>query len=120
MENISSGFEMEEASGSEGTRKPSTTSQGKGDYHEEMDAKRFENWFSGQLLPNIPPNSVIVIDNASYHTKQENKVPTKSSRKDLMTDYLTKMGVTFEKKMDKGKTVRRNCKSAIGSRIHRK
>ena len=27
MENISSGFEMEEASGSEGTRKPSTTSQ---------------------------------------------------------------------------------------------
>ena len=27
MENISSGFEMEEASGSEGTQKPSTTSQ---------------------------------------------------------------------------------------------
>ena len=39
-----------------------------GDYHEEMDHNRFCKWFEEQLLPNIDPNSVIVIDNAPYHT----------------------------------------------------
>lgn len=35
------------------------------DYHEDMDSQLFENWFRDQLLPNIPENSVIVMDNAS-------------------------------------------------------
>lgn len=40
------------------------------DYHNQMKATVFEEWSRGQLLMNIPPNSVIVMDNASYHIMQ--------------------------------------------------
>ena len=45
------------------------------DYHDEMNSEHFIEWFT-QLLPNIPPTSVIVLDNASYHNKQKDKPPT--------------------------------------------
>ena len=38
-----------------------------GDYHGQMNADQFQKWFSKMLLPNIPPNSIIIMDNASYH-----------------------------------------------------
>ena len=41
-----------------------------GDYHDEMNSEHFIESFTPQLLPNIPPTSVIVLDNASYHNKQ--------------------------------------------------
>ena len=51
------------------------------DYHEKMDSDRFFKWFKEQLLPNIPPNSYIVMDNASYHSRELNKAPTSNSLK---------------------------------------
>ena len=45
-----------------------------GDYHEEMDSARFEKWFTEQLLPNIIPNSVIIMDNAPHHSVKFEKV----------------------------------------------
>ncbi|KAM7287678.1 uncharacterized protein ISCGN_031369 [Ixodes scapularis] len=42
--------------------------KGNGDYHEEMNGARFEKWFTEKLLQNLRPNSVIVMDNASYHS----------------------------------------------------
>ncbi|KAH8037159.1 hypothetical protein HPB51_008841 [Rhipicephalus microplus] len=39
-----------------------------GDYHTEMDGPRFEKWFGEQLLPDIKPCSVIVMDSAPYHS----------------------------------------------------
>lgn len=41
------------------------------DYHEDMTADLFEKWVEQQLLQNIPPNSVIIMDNASYHSRQK-------------------------------------------------
>ena len=41
------------------------------DYHDQMTGEVFYTWFSYNLLPNLPPNSVIVMDNASYHSVQE-------------------------------------------------
>ena len=41
-----------------------------GDYHDEMNSERFEEWFRDQLMPNIQPNTLIVIDNASYHSRR--------------------------------------------------
>jgi hypothetical protein len=38
-----------------------------GDYHGNLNQKLFTKWFRNQLLPNIPENSLIVMDNASYH-----------------------------------------------------
>lgn len=39
-----------------------------GDYHENMDAEHFEEWFS-KVLTKMQPNDVIVLDNASYHSR---------------------------------------------------
>ena len=38
-----------------------------GDYHANMNWRLFSNWFSEKLLPNIPDNSIIIMDNAAYH-----------------------------------------------------
>lgn len=46
-----------------------------GDYHEEMDSARFERWFA-MLLQNVPEGTVIVMDNAPYHSKRLDSIPT--------------------------------------------
>jgi hypothetical protein len=52
------------------------------DYHDVMDSKRFEKWFQDQLLPNIRPGSVIVMDNAAHHSRKFELLPTTSWRKE--------------------------------------
>ena len=36
-----------------------------------MDSRLFEFWFSNQLLPSLDKGSVIVMDNASFHSKKK-------------------------------------------------
>ncbi len=38
-------------------------------YDGTMDSNLFEAWFEAQLLPSLPKNSVVVMDNASFHRK---------------------------------------------------
>ena len=38
-----------------------------GDYHSDMNYANYEKWLKERLIPNLPQNSVIVIDNAPYH-----------------------------------------------------
>ena len=38
--------------------------QTSGDYHREMNSTDFEKWISEMAIPNLPPASVIVMDNA--------------------------------------------------------
>ena len=38
-------------------------------YDGAMDSTLFELWFEQCLIPELPPNSVIVMDNASFHRK---------------------------------------------------
>lgn len=63
------------------------------DYHNQMNSKVFEDWFRNQLLPNISPNSVIVMDNASYHSVKLEKNPTASWKTADLRDWLMKKGV---------------------------
>lgn len=58
----------------------STTS----DYHDEMDASNFTKWIKRKLIPNLPLNGIIVMDNAPYPSKQANKPPNFSARKNEM------------------------------------
>ena len=46
------------------------------DYHDEINTEYYMEWFTQQLLPNLPPNSVMIVDNATYHNKQKVKSPT--------------------------------------------
>jgi transposase len=71
------------------------------DYHQDMDHKLFEQWFKNKLLTNIPRGSVIVMDNASYHSKQENKIPTNSSRKSDIIEFLEKNNLSYSQKNTK-------------------
>ena len=38
-------------------------------YDGAMDSTLFELWFEQCLIPELPPNSVIIMDNASFHRK---------------------------------------------------
>jgi transposase len=39
-------------------------------YDGAMDSRLFEHWFSEMLLPAVPKNGVIVMDNATFHRKK--------------------------------------------------
>lgn len=71
-----------------------------GDYHEEMDGVSFENWFS-KILPNLEENSVVVLDNASYHTRKLEKIPTMATRKAGIQEWLTSKNIDFDETMVK-------------------
>ncbi|XP_049779793.1 uncharacterized protein LOC126176676 [Schistocerca cancellata] len=74
-----------------------------GDYHGQMNYENFSNWISNKVIPNLPPNCVIVMDNASYHNKEHNKAPTRSSNKSEMIEWLLKNKVEAELTMRKTK-----------------
>ena len=60
-----------------------------GDYHGQMNAELFQKWFKESLLPNIPVNSLIIMDNAAYHTTlAENSAPTDSCSKSKIQHWL--------------------------------
>jgi transposase len=71
------------------------------DYHQDMDANMFEKWFQEQLLPKLPPNSVIVMDNAAYHSRLLMKNPTKSSRKEEIIKFMEAKNINFPAKRTK-------------------
>jgi len=73
------------------------------DYHTEMNSKIFEKWVNEQLEPALPEKSLIIMDNASYHSVREEgtKTPTSNSRKGDMINWLTKNNINFNNKAKK-------------------
>ena len=63
-----------------------------------MNGPHFVEWFQKQLLPNLPPHSVIVLDNAPYHNTVIEKVPVKSSTKPIMQNWLSNHGIPWDPK----------------------
>ncbi|KAJ4446177.1 hypothetical protein ANN_12870 [Periplaneta americana] len=57
------------------------------EYHEEMTGEAFHEWF-GKILPKLEPGSVIVLDNAPYHTVKKEKLPTTAWRRDNILEWL--------------------------------
>lgn len=68
----------------------------KGDYHDSMNNQCFMTWFTDQLLPNIPEHSIIIMDNASYHSKVLNKAPTKNTRKAEILSWLSENNIPHD------------------------
>lgn len=58
-----------------------------GDYHQDMNSEVFEGWFS-KMLDVIPDGSVIVLDNAPYHSRKLEKIPNTSSNKNEIENWL--------------------------------
>jgi transposase len=60
-----------------------------GDYHGQMNWIIFRQWFSEQLMPNIPRKSLIIMDNASYHNVLATcSPPIPTSKKSEIRDWL--------------------------------
>lgn len=66
-----------------------------GDYHHQMNFSNFSNWLHERLIPNLPPSSVIVLDNAPYHNVIANKAPNSNDRKQTMVDWLRENNISF-------------------------
>lgn len=73
-----------------------STKSTKADYHHDMNASNFNKWLSEKLIPNLNEPSVIVMDNASYHTVQINKAPNTNNRKSEIQDWLRCNHISFE------------------------
>jgi transposase len=70
------------------------------DYHEEMTADVFEEYFE-QMLDLIPKNSVIVMDNASYHSRLAEKLPTTAWKKGEIIEWLDKHAIEYKENSTK-------------------
>uniref|UniRef100_A0A6P7GTX2 Uncharacterized protein LOC114342223 n=1 Tax=Diabrotica virgifera virgifera TaxID=50390 RepID=A0A6P7GTX2_DIAVI len=66
------------------------------DYHKKIKADIFEDWFENSLIPNLEKNSVIVLDNASYHSRQLTKIPNTSSKKADLQNFLIENDLYFK------------------------
>lgn len=66
------------------------------DYHGEMNNHNFLNWFENKLLPNLEEPSIIVMDNATYHSTVVDKVPSSNWKKENIIDWLLSRTVHIE------------------------
>lgn len=73
--------------------------QKSGDYHDAMNFSNYRKWLEEKLIPNLPPRSVLVIDNASYHNKEVNPAPTSNTRKADMISWLAQNCIPYNEKM---------------------
>ncbi|MCP3684075.1 MAG: hypothetical protein GY861_15445 [bacterium] len=59
-----------------------------GDYHGQMNWENFSKWFQTQLIPNIPGNSIVILDNAKYHNVLVDKYLGTGSTKEQLRKWL--------------------------------
>ena len=68
-------------------------SKASADYHQDINCDVFESWLEKQLLPNLPQKCVLIIDKASYHSRQEVKVPTQATKKAEILEFMMKKNI---------------------------
>ncbi|KAJ8914219.1 hypothetical protein NQ315_003582 [Exocentrus adspersus] len=70
-----------------------------GDYHGEMKSNIFTKWVEERLIPNLEEPSLIVMDNAPYHSVLIEKQPSISSRRMKLMEWLHKYNTIYDEKM---------------------
>ena len=71
-----------------------------GDYHANMNLENFSKWFEEKLLTNIPENSLIIMDNASYHNVLvEDAFPKKSHSVKRLREWLSNNEIPWTQDM---------------------
>ena len=64
------------------------------DYHDAMNAECYEKYFEN-VCKLLKPRSVIIIDNASYHSRNDENYPISTWRKAKYQEWLQKNNVTY-------------------------
>ena len=77
-----------------------TSKKNSSDYHEEMNDDNFHEWFES-IIPRLKPYSVIVMDNAPYHSVRSEKIPTSQTKKEDILTWLLSKGVEIDRPMIK-------------------
>lgn len=71
-----------------------------GDYHGQMNWENFSKWFLDQLVPNIGPGSIVVMDNAKYHNVlAEDVFPSSCTKKEELRSWLSHNGYPWREDM---------------------
>jgi transposase len=68
----------------------------RGDYHGQFDWEIFQHWFTEQLLLNVPPRSLIVLDRCAFHTVCRDSIVPSQMKKVELQEWLTKRGIQWE------------------------
>lgn len=53
----------------------------------------FQKWTEEKLIPNLKPNTIVVMDNAAYHNVQDDRRPVQSTRKADIQGWLQRRGI---------------------------
>ena len=69
---------------------------GTGDYHAQFNWDRFQQWFTEQLLRNVPPRSLIILDRCPFHTVGRDAVVPSQMKKGDLRQGLTERGIAWE------------------------
>jgi hypothetical protein len=67
-----------------------------GDCQDDMNDKNYTKWLQEKLIPNLEPNSVVVIDNASYHNVTVEPNPNFNWRKKDIQKWLNERNIFFD------------------------
>lgn len=71
-----------------------------GDSNGQMNWGNFSRWFEFQVLPNIPAESIVILDNAKYHNVlAENSFPNNGYSKEHLRLWLTRNGYPWREDM---------------------
>ena len=65
------------------------------DYHDIISAESYEKYFEN-IRKLLKPNSVIIIDNASYHSRNAEDFPVSKWRKAQFQSWLTENKIPFK------------------------
>ena len=81
----------------EGSYPSFVTNSSSGDYHGAVNSTLFLRWLTEQLLPSLERPSVLIMDNAPYHSVQteESRCPTTASKKADLINWLKRRGIAF-------------------------
>ncbi|XP_050679965.1 uncharacterized protein LOC126975896 [Leptidea sinapis] len=66
-----------------------------------MDKLEFVNYVQEKILPNLPENSIVVIDDASYHNLHVDKVPTFRDPKIEIQEWLNNYDFKVDRNLSK-------------------
>lgn len=71
------------------------------DYHGEMNGEMFRKWLTGHVISNLEEPSLIVMDNAPYHSMLAEKRPSSAWTKLQLSTWLTANNISFDPSLTK-------------------
>lgn len=73
----------------------------KEEYHSDMNKQNFTKWVEGKLIPNLPKASIVVMDNAPYHSIVLNDTPSSSTKISDIQKWLSQNNIPFDSTLKK-------------------